>query len=92
MTVMIALGTLDLVIAPFLPAWWLSAISILFALFAYFIAWLNYRAAKKIALALDEPVEISVTVIEQNPSHEGSATADKPETPADEHEDTGHPV
>lgn len=94
MVVLITLGTINLFTALSAPRWWLLAICMLVALFAYFVAWLCYRDAMKIAKALDEPTKINVTIIEWQPGDDGAIrgqdTAETPKT--NEHEDIGHPV
>ncbi len=82
MVVLAILGTLDLVFAPVSSRWWLALINIIFALLAYFIAWLSYKDARKIARTIDAPIKI--TLIDLKPSESSDLS--------DTSEDLGHPI
>ena len=87
MVVLIALGTLDLLVTPIHTKWWHTAIYILIGLICYFAAWLCYRDARKVAMAIDEYLDSLHRQMGQHLSILKMITRH-----SDDPEDTGHPV
>ena len=95
MVVLIALGSLDLLMAFNVSKWWFAAMNIFFALFAFFVALLCYRDARKAAKEIDSLFE---SIHTQMGLHLFLLkTVVKPEQQdetieSDDHEDVGCPV
>ena len=100
MVVLIALGTLDLLVTPIYTKWWHTAIYILIGLICYFAAWLCYRDARKVAMAIDEylnslhrqmGLRLSLLKVMRSEPNK-SETETLQNTDCDDQVDEGHPV
>lgn len=95
MLVLIALGSLNLIMAFNTSKWWWAAIDSSFALFAFFVAWLCYCDARKASKEIDNLFEL---IQNQMGLHLLLLkTVVKPEQQdetieSDDHEDVGCPV
>ena len=61
--VWLILGAFNFYNVPFCSQWQLTALGFVTALFCFFMAWLNYRRARKIAEAIDTPKTLTLTII-----------------------------
>ena len=91
MVVLTILGATDLILALASSKWWVGVMDIVGAILAFFVAWLSYRDARKIAEVLDEPVaELHVIAFSSKVPAEAKAAEEiaDSEDPAN----FGHPV
>lgn len=97
--VWLILGAFNFYNVPFCSQWQLTALGFVTALFCFFMAWLNYRRARKIAEAIDTPKTLTLTIIHHGEESEskGQEQAEKSvETEIDRQDESedycAHPI
>lgn len=78
--VLTVLGATDLILALASSKWWISVMGIVATIVAFFIAWLSYRDARRIAEIIDNPKSLTITVVKHGKESEskGQEPTEKP--------------